>query len=238
MEREPLGLNTWASHPAVTSDARQAGDRSSNTDQELHLRHRRPPLSAHSTRATSCRTPASDYYDGSAPSLTGQPTVCPARPATLAAWPPGRPGTVPVFTCRSLDGGGTRLSPCDIAVATPQHVTTASPSAHRHSGEFPRLRDEGGGCASHPAQIRQVRAGASLRGVKRRFLAYAFPPRSPHPRHLAVPTRHGFVGAACHPSRHLPRPAAPSFTALLRQDRGEGLSPPLNQQAPHGAPVV
>ena len=41
---------------------------------------------------------------------------------------PGRPGVVPVFTCRSLDGGGTRLGPCDIAVATPQHVTTASPS--------------------------------------------------------------------------------------------------------------
>ena len=29
----------------------------------------------------------------------------------------------------------------------------------------PRLRDEGDGCASLPAQIRQVRAGASLRGV-------------------------------------------------------------------------
>ena len=42
-----------------------------------------------------------------------------------------------MFTYRSLDGGGTRLSPCDIAVATPQHLTTASPSAHRHSGEFP-----------------------------------------------------------------------------------------------------
>jgi hypothetical protein len=35
---------------------------------------------------------------------------------------------------------------------------------------------------------------------KRRFLAYAFPPRSPHPRRLAVPARHGFVSAApAHP---------------------------------------
>jgi hypothetical protein len=50
---------------------------------------------------------------------------------------PGRPGVVPVFTCRSLDGGGTRLGPCDIAVATPQHVTTASPPSRRHVGEFP-----------------------------------------------------------------------------------------------------
>jgi hypothetical protein len=103
--------------------------------------------------------------------------------------------------------------------------------------EVPRLRDEQDGCASPPAQIRQVRAGASLRGVNRRFLAYAFSSRSPHPRRLAVPTHHGFVGAACHPSRHLPRPAAPSFTAPLRRDGGEGLSPPIDQQAPHGAPA-
>ena len=82
------------------------------------------------------------------------------------------------------------------------------------------------GCASPPAQIRQVRAGASLRGVERRFLAYAFPPRSPHPRRLAVPTRHGFVRAACHPLRHLPEQAAPSFTAPLRRDGGEvGVGP-------------
>jgi hypothetical protein len=101
----------------------------------------------------------------------------------------------------------------------------------------PRLRDGGDGCASPPAQIRQVRAGASLRGVERRFLAYAFPPRSPHPRRLAVPTRHGFVGAACHRSQHLPGTAAPSFTVPLRRDGGEGLSPPHNQQAPHGAPA-
>jgi len=51
--------------------------------------------------------------------------------------------------------------------------------------QVPRLRDRGDGCASPPAQIRQVRAGASLRDVERRFLAYALPPRSPHPRRLA-----------------------------------------------------
>jgi hypothetical protein len=44
--------------------------------------------------------------------------------------------------------------------------------------------------------------------------------------------------AACHPSRHLPEQADPSFTAPLRRDGGEGLSPPLNQQAPHGAPAA
>jgi hypothetical protein len=38
-----------------------------------------------------------------------------------------------------------------------------------------------------------------------------------------------------HPPRHLPDQAAPSFTTLLRQDSSGGLSPPLEQQAPHGA---
>ena len=102
----------------------------------------------------------------------------------------------------------------------------------------PRLRNEGGGCASRPAQIRQVRAGASLRGVKRRFLAYTCPSRSPHPRRLAVPTRHGFVEAVCHPSRHLPEQAAPSFTAPLRREGTKVSHRLLDQQAPHGAPAV
>ena len=31
MEREPLGLTTCASYPAVTSDARQAEDRTTDT---------------------------------------------------------------------------------------------------------------------------------------------------------------------------------------------------------------
>lgn len=60
---------------------------------------------------------------------------------------------------------------------------------------------------------------SSLERRKRRFLAYSFPPRSPDPHHLAVLTRSDFVGAACHPHRHHPDRAAPSFTALLRQDR-------------------
>src|SRR5215207_2096317 len=39
MEREPLGLTTWASHEAVTRNARQAGDRPLNTGPDPHLRH-------------------------------------------------------------------------------------------------------------------------------------------------------------------------------------------------------
>ena len=37
------------------------------------------------------------------------------------------------------------------------------------------------------------------------------------------------------PPRHHPDQAAPSFSDLLRQAAGEGLSPPLGHTAPHGA---
>ena len=50
-----------------------------------------------------------------------------------------------------------------------------------------------------------------LEGRKRRFLTYAFPPRSPGPHHLAVLTRPGFVGAACHPNPASPRPGCPQL---------------------------
>jgi hypothetical protein len=50
-----------------------------------------------------------------------------------------------------------------------------------------------------------------------------------------VPVRPDIVGAACHPPRRSPDQAAPHFTALLRQDSGEGLSPPLDYMAPRGA---
>jgi hypothetical protein len=45
----------------------------------------------------------------------------------------------------------------------------------------------------------------------------------------------GFVRAACHPHRRHPDQAALSFTGLLLQDGGEGLSPPPKSTAPHGA---
>ena len=54
---------------------------------------------------------------------------------------------------------------------------------------------------------------------------------------------HTFINRTSNRHDHSPRATsrrttAPSYTAPLRQDGGEGLSPPLNQQAPHGAPAV
>jgi hypothetical protein len=61
--------------------------------------------------------------------------------------------------------------------------------------KFPAT-NRGSEYAPHPAQIRQVRAGVGLRDVRRRFLAYSSPSRSPGLHHLAVPAHPGLVGAA------------------------------------------
>jgi len=45
----------------------------------------------------------------------------------------------------------------------------------------------------------------AIKGFKRRFLSYSFPPRSPDPRHLAVLAHPGFVRAA---------PALPAATRI------------------------
>ena len=210
MEREPLGLNTWASHPAVTSDARQAGDRSSNTDLELHLRHRRPPLSAHSTRATSCRTPGSEYYGGSAPSRTDRSTMDPAQPSCRMHDRRAGTETVPVFTVDSLDEGGAQLCPCGIATATPQHFTVASGTdIHMPTPKFPAETSDG--CAPHPAHIRQIGAGEPLRDVPTLVpLVLLFVT-------LAEPTPSGSTGPSrlcrgcSHPLRHLPEHGCPQL---------------------------
>ena len=58
---------------------------------------------------------------------------------------------------------------------------------------------------------------------------------------LAEPIPSGSTGASrlcqgcSHPPRHLPGRAALNFTALLRQDDDEGLPPPFELSAPHGA---
>jgi hypothetical protein len=78
-----------------------------------------------------------------------------------------------------------------------KYAADLPPGLHGQQGqttrEVPRPQD---GCAPRPAHIHQVRAGEGLRDVKRRFLAYSSPSRSPDSDHLAVLARSGFVGAA------------------------------------------
>ena len=210
--------------------------------------HRRSPM-----HLSALQHPSLLVIAAALPHVRG---LSPARSTTAAPshpWPVGRRCAQPAVPRWPRGPGQTRGgSRVHLSIARRRRHPTRPlrhrrgyPAARHHSlpsvpptvRGVPRLRDEGDGCASLPAQIRQVRAGASLRGVERRFLAYAFPSRSPHPRRLAVPTRHGFVRAACHPPRHLPGQAALSFAVLLRQNHGPGLSPQLDQQAPHGAPA-
>ncbi len=90
-------------------------------------------------------------------------------------------------------------------------------------------------CALRPAQIRQVRAGGPGEGRK------APVPRVLLSATLAGPAPSGSTrtsrlcqGCSRPPRRHADQ-AAPSFSGLLRQATGEGLSPPHEPTAPHGA---
>ena len=185
----------------------------------LHLRYPRPrpdgsvqPERRHSAARLSALQPPSLLDTAAAlPHVPGFPRLgvlrrlrpVPDRSAVGAPSPTSRAGRAAAgrtrdgsrVHCDSLDEGGARLCPCGIATATPQHFTVASRPARRQPAqEFPAALD--GGCAPLPAQIRQVRAGANLRDVTRRFLAYSSPSRSPDPNHLAVLARPGFVRAA------------------------------------------
>jgi SRSO17 transposase len=98
--------------------------------------------------------------------------------------------------------------------------------------EVPHLE---GGHAPRPAHIRQVRAGEALRDVTtpvpRVLLSVTL--AGPEPSGSAGPSR--LCQGCSHPPRHHPGRAALSFPDLLRQARGEGLPPPLESTAPHGA---
>ena len=85
------------------------------------------------------------------------------------------------------------------------------------TSEFPA--ELSGGYAPHTAHIHQIGAGKPLRDVQTlvpRVLLFVT---------LAEPTPSGSAGASrlyqgcSHPLRHLPKQAALSFTALLRQGR-------------------
>jgi hypothetical protein len=136
--------------------------------------------------------PRSDYYGGSAPFRADQRSV---RSATRPRWTRGGRQDAKRFPCslRTVCWSRSPTVPQRHRREYTAEFLTAFPSA---IGNVREVRHREGGCASPPAQIHQVRAGTSLRDVKRRFLAYSSPSRSPDPRHLAVLTRPGFVRAA------------------------------------------
>jgi hypothetical protein len=88
------------------------------------------------------------------------------------------------------------------------------------------------GCAPRPAQICQVRAGVPWRDVKRRFLTYSSPPRSPSPRHLAVLTTSRPCQGCYHPpgTTRIRLPSAPPTSPRQGRRRRSGLPPPLESQ--------
>jgi hypothetical protein len=65
--------------------------------------------------------------------------------------------------------------------------------------------------------------------------AYFFPSRSPDPHHLAVLARSDFVGALATLSVTTPIGLPPALPSCCDRIGVEGLSPPLESTAPHGA---
>lgn len=142
--------------------------------------------------------PTSDYYGGSAPPRTDQPTV---RPALGPRRTRGAKAGTGWFPCSLVDRS-TKEVP-DFAPATSLWL---QPAARHHS--LPVSPEQPQGSSPLP-QAKWVRVASdpdppgwsrcTIEERKRRFLAYTFPSRLPDPRHLAVLTRPGFVRAACHP---------------------------------------
>lgn len=179
--------------------------------------------------------PDPEYYGSAAPPRPDRPTMDPALTTTLDRRRRGevRDGSRvhPMFDRRRRSPAipprpWTRL-PRSTSPSLPRPAAISRPRIpHRQSQQRGRTA---------PSPDPPDSSWCALRRRQRRFLSYSSPSRSPDPPHLAVLERPGFVRGCSHPPRHLPDQAAPSFTALLRQDSGGGLSPPLEHQAPHGA---
>jgi hypothetical protein len=109
----------------------------------------------------------------------------------------------------------------------------------RACGAIPRVPDSSitdtPGYAPLTRPYHRVRAGQLIKKPQHRFLAHAFPSRSPSPTRPVVPGRPDFVAAAprCPLSAGQ---AAVSSTRPLRRPSDEGLSPPSRPTVPRGSP--
>jgi hypothetical protein len=108
--------------------------------------------------------PCSDYYGGSVPSPSHQPTVgLPA--AALAGQREGRLENGSHVHHAPVGRIGTQLFPCSIATPTPQTFDVASYPAYVSQGQS-RLAQHQLSTRCHPAHIHQVGAGSTLKGVQ------------------------------------------------------------------------
>ena len=170
MEREPLGFHPGLRTPPLPATHARAGTGHRTLARNYTIDISRPSnLRVHSTRATSCRTPASEYYDGSAPSRRQQRTLrLPLRPAGRR---PGRaaPDRFPRSLVSTSDGIGARLHPDGIALTAVAVLARASRRSSRTSGGSGRaIGYSPPSTATRP--IHQIRQAAdSSRGFIHRF---------------------------------------------------------------------
>jgi hypothetical protein len=178
----------------------------------------------------------SDYYETSVPPRAHRSAADLSRPG-LAARHPGRPRMVPTFTS------------CSIGQAAPSSTPAAPPHLRRRRSAWPPRRSthpgresassQNGSRALHPGPYppdlsRYYAYGASTTGSISLYpLAL-----------LAGPAPSGSAGASrhcrsCFPLRGAPRiRVLPASTRPLRRSSEEGLSPPLEHQAPRSALCV
>ena len=157
-----------------------------------------------------------------------------------ARWPrtrTGRPKGLPMFTCCSLVEGGTRLSACGLTSTYsvvircwPHHGIVTPPRSSPPTDNRPQM--------AHRARPRSIGFETVVRQDRysHRFLAYTSSTT------LAAPTPSDSADASrlcqgcSHPSRASPQVRLPPASNPCHgRESGEGLSPPLEQQAPHGA---
>ena len=170
----------------------------------------------------------------------------PARPVQRSARlsrrragcpPPGtRPGGSRVHH-HSLGGGGARLYPGGLATGYAADLPRGLPGLQQTPArKFPPQQQTAGRAAPGPYPPGSSRCHSQGRKtpVPRVLLSATLAGPAP-----SGSTRTSRLCQGCsRPPRHHPDQAALSYTTLLRQDGGEGLSPPLESTAPHGARMI
>jgi len=173
--------------------------------------------------------PAPEYYGGSAPPgpFSGR-RAYPRDPGRTPARGEPAPGGSRVHR-DSFAGVGARLCPSGLATATPQSFTVAFPAAHATPPGVPFASTHVRTHRARPISAR-FEPDNAMKGVI-----------TPVPRvllsiSLAGPAPSGSPGTSrlcqdcSRPPRHHPDQAVLSYSDLLRQAAGEGLSPPLEPQ--------